>query len=1080
MGEVTRYAQTEQAWRFAEDKANDNKMLALGFKVADIHLNRTYLDNFSSAPILKPDLGLSDRNKIRIIEITKLVYDTDENFADKLMSVYSALYSIHSSVALIIDSDGEKIRFFLGVRSERNGSIAGDLLEATFRGNFPGIVYERVDGQEAVELVNEIKKKNIKGLSAVSIVPSHRDSKKDSSGYVQGIEKFIDTMIGRSYTLVCLATPLDRFEIEKKKHGYEELCSSLSPYMKTSMSYGENESKSVNKSLSSTFSKSVNNSVSNSNTNSTTSSRGSNYNEGSGNSYSGNYGVFGVGWGTSNNYSNGTFESYTSGNSFTQAFTESTGTSTSDTNSKGTTDTKGNSKTVTLSYENKGVQGLVKRAEAQLERFKKCESFGMWEFSGYFLSNDINTSMMAGNAYKAIMTGDDSNVESAHLNIWSLNQQESIEKILDYVLNLKHPLAQINAMNNVFSEQLVTPTNLVSGNELPLVMGFPKKSVPGLSVVEMAEFGRAVVEEDSRPKETFDIGNVYHMGVTEKTRVNMDLNLLSSHCFITGSSGSGKSYATYQLLNAVVEKDAKIMIIETAKGEYKRIFGGLKGIKIFTTDSNEYRMLKINPFKFNENIHVLSHIEQLLQIFNASWPLYAAMPAILKDAVVKSYMKCGWDVQNSIWIPGISERKYPVFSDILEILPQIINKSDYSSESKGDYKGSLLTRVQAMTVGVNGQIFKDCNGVEDSILFDSNVIIDLSELGSDEAIALIMGVLIMKLNEYRKAQRKGQNGIELNSKLRHITVLEEAHNILKRTSKEQSQDGANMVGKSVEMISNSIKEMRTYGEGFVIIDQSPMAVDVAAIENTATKIIMNTPARDACEELGSALSLSEIQTRELSRLNVGVAAVYQKGWLSPVLMKIDKWDDRYRVNENTIDAGELRLVKGKLVTNLIEQYKENKFSPMKLKSILRESMITPDKRREFDDIILQYAETYNRQKRHDSDLFGRLLFDVIGCEEIFKILPIDGIPTYNEFNEFDIETDEFRIIYNNLMKGADCWRAKVMEALKLYVYMEENVELDAVMIMLRVIGKKGNAMESPNDRFVMLYRILCNILGRNA
>lgn len=27
MGEVTRYAQTEQAWRFAEDKANDNKCL---------------------------------------------------------------------------------------------------------------------------------------------------------------------------------------------------------------------------------------------------------------------------------------------------------------------------------------------------------------------------------------------------------------------------------------------------------------------------------------------------------------------------------------------------------------------------------------------------------------------------------------------------------------------------------------------------------------------------------------------------------------------------------------------------------------------------------------------------------------------------------------------------------------------------------------------------------------------------------------------------------------------------------------------------------------------------------------------
>lgn len=68
------------------------------------------------------------------------------------------------------------------------------------------------------------------------------------------------------------------------------------------------------------------------------------------------------------------------------------------------------------------------------------------------------------------------------------------------------------------------------------------------------------------------------------------------------------------------------------------------------------------------------------------------------------------------------------------------------------------------------------------------------------------------------------------------------------------------------MISNSIKEMRTYGEGFIIIDQSPMAVDTSAIENTSTKIIMNTPAKDACEELSSALSLNEDQSKELSRL----------------------------------------------------------------------------------------------------------------------------------------------------------------------------------------------------------------------
>ena len=93
---------------------------------------------------------------------------------------------------------------------------------------------------------------------------------------------------------------------------------------------------------------------------------------------------------------------------------------------------------------------------------------------------------------------------------------------------------------------------------------------------------------------------------------------------------------------------------------------------------------------------------------------------------------------------------------MLQILPNIINTSDYSADSKGDYKGALVTRVQSMTVGINGLVFKNSEGIDDSILFDSNVVVDLSELGSDEAIALMMGVLIMKLNEYRKSPKKSK------------------------------------------------------------------------------------------------------------------------------------------------------------------------------------------------------------------------------------------------------------------------------------------------------------------------------------
>ena len=146
-------------------------------------------------------------------------------------------------------------------------------------------------------------------------------------------------------------------------------------------------------------------------------------------------------------------------------------------------------------------------------------------------------------------------------------------------------------------------------------------------------------------------------------------------------------------------------------------------------------------------------------------------------------------------------------------IKEIIDTSEYDSDNKGAYKGSLLTRLQSLTNGINGMIFT-CDEIAAADLFDKNVIVDLSRVGSSETKSLIMGMLVLKLQEHRMALATG-----MNEKLKHITVLEEAHNLLKRTSTEQASESANLLGKSVEMLANAIAEMRTYGEGFVIADQ---------------------------------------------------------------------------------------------------------------------------------------------------------------------------------------------------------------------------------------------------------------------
>ena len=281
-------------------------------------------------------------------------------------------------------------------------------------------------------------------------------------------------------------------------------------------------------------------------------------------------------------------------------------------------------------------------------------------------------------------------------------------------------------------------------------------------------------------------------------------------------------------------------------------------------------------------------MDRLVEIFNVCWPMYAAMPAILKDAIERAYAAAGWDLVRS-------ENKYdkglfPTFKDVFSQIKKVLEESDYSADNKGDYTGALVTRIKSLTNGINGLIFT-ADGIPDSRLFDENVIVDLSRVGSSETKSLIMGLLVLKLQEHR------MQSSEPNAKIHHVTVLEEAHNLLKRTSTEQPTEGANLLGKSVEMLANSIAEMRTYGEGFIIADQSPGLLDMAVIRNTNTKIILRLPDFSDRELVGKAAGLNDDQIIELARLERGVAAITQSDWLEPVLCKVDKYENGRNNNQ---------------------------------------------------------------------------------------------------------------------------------------------------------------------------------------
>ena len=872
-------------------KSIENNLMASIDNAASI-ITKNYLDKLETYDLIKPseeDIDIDITYCGKFFKLSKLVLNKEENFLSKLTTIVNVASSINCTLATIIRSDGFRIDYYFGILSKNNRTDRKDDIRrreadaAAFKGaltgNLTGSELEELSVNEVEKFRNEVFEKNEYCYSSVSGIVALRDNRdKSIDGYVQGIENLVDSLKGQKYTIIMFADPISTSEIQVIKQGYEMLHTQLSTFLRNSVTLNESDSVSLAKTRTKGITEGISKGISMTQSNTRSKGRYAGVSANAGI----NFGVFTAGVGAFGGVNSGTADTYGKVNSTAEIKQRTSQITDSIQNGK----TSG--KSLQLNYENRSVKSLMDKIDKHLERLDECESFGAFDCAAYIIAETREVSLTVASNYNALMRGKESSVQSSHINSWYKPEETKI--ISQYLGSFVHPRFRENKDSKV----IVTPASIVSGNEMAIQIGLPKKSVSGVTVIPMAPFGRNIQKDFESNNLT--LGNLYHMGHDEGSKsspqkVDIDIESLTMHTFITGSTGAGKSTAIYSILDKLMKtpikgdekNNIKFMVIEPAKGEYKERFGYYKNVKVYGTNYKKTPLLRINPFSFPEDVHVLEHIERLIEIFNVCWPMYAAMPAVLKDSIERAYVVSGWklDTSECKYCSQSGKPLYPNFLDVLNQINVVMNESQYSSDSKGDYKGALSTRLKSLTNGLYAQIFTS-DEISERELFDENVIIDLSRTGSSETKSLIMGLLVMKLQEYRMSQASLGN-----HPLRHITVLEEAHNILKRTSTEQSNESSNVLGKSVEMLSNSIAEMRTYGEGFIIADQAPGLMDMSVIRNTNTKIILRLPDLSDRELVGRAAGLSDEQILELSRLKTFVAAVYQNDWLEPVLCNID-------------------------------------------------------------------------------------------------------------------------------------------------------------------------------------------------
>lgn len=851
-------------------------------EIIDEYIRKKYLTRLSDMQIMPlgelPPLEEDLIDNVRLYRITEMVYQKGESVMDKFTTVFNTLATYNASVFFLIDSDGKQAKYYLGVRNnEANDSLKkrstvtlGDTLKQTLIGHFPGVKIENEDRKKIAELSERIMAFN--NVASVSVVgSSRRERNQPQDGFAQGMEKLCLAMSGRPYTAIIIADNRNAWDVQQMRKQYQELYTALSPLQKVQIS----DSKSDTESKSQSFAEMNGKQKAAMITNAVISIAGTAAGVALG-AHFGTEAMKGTAamlGGQIGGQAGGQISSFISSLAPAKQISEATTTG------------------VTTTEENKAVTDMLVMIDEALKKMNEYDSYGLWNVAGYFLSDDMSASEIAASNYRSLMNGDNYGREVSAINSWRKNDLEIVGEYRDlttYLSRFVHPL--FNYGGNI----MVTPSTNISGKELGLYLGLPRSTVPGLPVIEHAEFGKEVntyqlfeKEASNRPEDRITLGRVFDMGLITDKIVELDNKSLNMHTFITGSTGSGKSNTVYQILMELRQDRVPFLVIEPAKGEYKDVFGHLPDVNVFSTNPKVAQLININPFKFPHSIHVLEHIDGLVEIFNVCWPMYDAMPAFFKDAILRAYEAVGWDLGSST-LEGEST-VYPDFEILAEQLDKLITNSDYAAEIKSNYRGALLTRVKSLAVGLNKYIFTEEQTPYEE-LFDENCILDISRVKSSETKALLMGLMVYILNEYRVDQKT-----ENNTGLRHVTVLEEAHNLLKNTSGGESE----LIGKSVEMITNTIAEIRTYGEGFIIVDQSPSSVDIAAIKNTNTKIVLRTPEANDREAVGRSMGLSTAQVNEIAKLPSGVAVVYQNNWISPVLTLVDKANITERPFVNT-------------------------------------------------------------------------------------------------------------------------------------------------------------------------------------
>ena len=286
-------------------------------------------------------------------------------------------------------------------------------------------------------------------------------------------------------------------------------------------------------------------------------------------------------------------------------------------------------------------------------------------------------------------------------------------------------------------------------------------------------------------------------------------------------------------------------------------------LQVFTPGKNFISPFVFNPFVPPKNVKLETYKSTLKTAFAAAVSMSSPLDKIFEETVNNCYSDFRWLDTYTSDNAYTSNSKVRIFniSDFIKCFDETFEAIGYTGDAKNIGRAGLV-RLQSLV-----NLFDNYYSIPIEDLLTKPTVIELAAIENSDQKALIISLLLLSILAYVNSNYLGEGS------LRNVILLEEAH-VLLDADTNAGEGEANPSAIAQGLVKRMLAEIRSYGVGIVIADQSPRKVTTDVVALTDIKLAFRLVEATDKQILADSSNMSETQEKRLAKLKPGEAFLF--------------------------------------------------------------------------------------------------------------------------------------------------------------------------------------------------------------